>query len=358
MELIDALGGDLTEEARADLPRAATGSRSTSRSWSARASIGAPAGVRAQRRCPDRCPQALYEPLVARLYATPAALPVAATAAAAGQQVDRALLAAAMSIGSDELDATLAALVEGQILEPVAGGRYRFRHELLREVAYELQPPSWRRKVHDRLCDLLATDDPADWYVLASHYELAERHHEAAAAYQQTAEWARRRGALDEARAHLKRAIDLVVPLASDAARDHREVELRLRRGFLAMAIEGAASEEASAGLRPLPRAGRGRPGQRRHVQHADLALAALAPLARELDRARDVTATLRASLEGKRDRTSAPRSLGGFGLLDWFEGDFDSAVETLFGSTTTGRSAREHEAKRRSGSPRYPTRR
>ena len=175
--------------------------------------LGAPAGVRGIAPMPGSVPEALYEPLVARLYATPAALPVAATAAAAGQQVDRALLAAAMSIGSDELDATLAALVDGQILEPVpAAGRYRFRHELLREVAYELQPPSWRRKVHDRLCDLLATDDPADWYVLASHFERAERHHEAADAYQQTAEWARRRGALDEARAHLTRAIDLVGP--------------------------------------------------------------------------------------------------------------------------------------------------
>ena len=246
MALIDALGGDLTEQARADLAARSGGIPLYLEELVRAGELGAPAGVRGIAPMPGSVPEALYEPLVARLYATPAALPVAATAAAAGQQVDRALLAAAMSIGSDELDATLAALVEGQILESVAGGRYRFRHELLREVAYELQPPSWRRKVHDRLCDLLATDDPADWYVLASHYERAERHHEAAAAYQQTAEWARRRGALDEARAHLKRAIDLVVPLASDAARDHREVELRLRRGFLAMAIEGAASEEAS----------------------------------------------------------------------------------------------------------------
>ena len=130
-----------------------------------------------------------------------------------------------------------------------AAGRYRFRHELLREVAYELQPPSWRRKVHE---PARATSSPpttpADWHVLASHYERAERHREAAAAYQQTAEWARRRGALDEARAHLTRAIDLVVAAGRAMRRaTTARSELRLRRGFLAMPIEGAASADASA---------------------------------------------------------------------------------------------------------------
>ena len=160
MALIDALGGDLTEQARADLAARSGGIPLYLEELVRAGELGAPARVRGIAPMPGSVPEALYEPLVARLYATPAALPVAATAAAAGQQVDRALLAAAMSIGSDELDATLAALVEGQILESVAGGRYRFRHELLREVAYELQPPSWRRKVHDRLCDLLATRRP------------------------------------------------------------------------------------------------------------------------------------------------------------------------------------------------------
>ena len=127
---------------------------------------------------PGSVPAALYEPLVARLYQTPDALPVAATAAAAGQEVDRVLLA------RDDVDAApgarpdARALVDAQVLEPVAGPapRFQFRHELLREVAYELQPPSWRRKVHGRLCDLLASDDPSDWPVLASHFERAERH--------------------------------------------------------------------------------------------------------------------------------------------------------------------------------------
>jgi hypothetical protein len=279
---------------------------------------------------PGSVPEVLYEPLVARLYATPAALPVAATAAAAGQEVDRSLLAATMSVPAEELSLPIRALVDAQVIEPVEDrpGRYRFRHELLRDVAYELQPPSWRRKVHDRLCDILAADEPSDWHVLASHFERAERYSEAAAAYQQTAEGARRRGALDEARAHLTRAIDLVMPLTGRLARDHREVELRLRRGFLAMSAEGAGSAEASADFdRCLELAAADPEGDDMFstlisVWAYDLSRA-------ELERARQVSATLRAALAGKRD-VFRPQNLAGFGMLDWFGGSFTSALRAL----------------------------
>lgn len=340
--LIDSLDDGLTEPARAELAARSGGIPLYLEELLRARTVARPPRIGAGVPVPGSVPEVLYEPLVARLYSTPAALPVAATAAAAGQQVDRSLLAAAMSLPPAELDATLAALVDARILEPVAGERYRFRHELLREVAYELQPPSWRRKVHDRLCDLLASDDPSDWHVLASHYERAERHHEAAAAYQQTAEWARRRGALDEARAHLTRAIDLVVPLASDAERDHREVELRLRRGFLAMAIEGAASEEASEDFdRCLELAAADPDGD-------DLfsTLISLWPhyLSRaELARAREVTATLRGSLGGRRD-VFRPHNRGAFGMLDWFAGDFAGAVDGLSGFDHDGDDATVEE--------------
>jgi class 3 adenylate cyclase/tetratricopeptide (TPR) repeat protein len=278
---------------------------------------------------PGSVPKVLYEPLVARLYATPAALPVAATAAAAGQEVHRALLAATMSIEEEELDAPLRELVEAAVLEPIEGRsvRYRFRHELLREVAYELQPPSWRRRVHDRLCDVLTREEPSDWHVLASHFERAERHSEASAAYQQTAESARRRGALGEARAHLTRAIDLVMSLPREAARDHREVELRLRRGFLAMSTEGAGSPEASADFdRCLELAAADPEGD---DMFSTLISVWAYDLARgELDRARQVSETLRGAI-GERHYFRPP-NLAGFGMLDWFGGNFPAALDTL----------------------------
>jgi tetratricopeptide (TPR) repeat protein len=280
---------------------------------------------------PGSVPEVLYEPLVARLYATPSAIPVAATAAAAGQEVDRSLLAATMpDMPAANLDSTLGALVDGRILEAVQGRseRYQFRHELLREVAYELQPPSWRREVHSRLCDLLAGDESRDWHVLASHFERAERHSEAAAAYQETAELARRRGALSEARTHLTRAIDLVLPLDPGNTRDHREIQLRLRRGFLAMSQEGAGSAQASADFDRCLELAESDP-------HGDDMLSTLISLwayylsRAELDRAREVTMTLRGTL-GKQPKTLRPTNIAGSGMLDWFAGDFTTANQEL----------------------------
>jgi class 3 adenylate cyclase len=289
-----------------------------------------PAAVGDGAPIPGSVPTALYEPLVARLYATPTALPVAAAAAAAGQEADRALLASTMTIPEEELDSTLRDLVDAQILEPVAGrsDRYQFRHELLREVAYELQPPSWRRKIHSRLGDFLSRHEPGDWRILASHFERAERYEEAANAYQQTAEGARRRGALQEARSHLARAIDLIQPLAGDTAHDHREVDLRLRRGFLAMSAEGAGSSDASADFDRCLELAEAEP-RGDDMFSTLISLWAYYLSRAQLDRARDVSETLRSALEGSRSYFR-PQNLAGLGMLDWFAGCFTSAADTL----------------------------
>jgi class 3 adenylate cyclase len=279
---------------------------------------------------PGSVPKALYEPLVARLYATPASLPVAAAAAAAGQASDRELLAATLALPPAELDAALQALVDARVLEADDGPvcRYTFRHELLREVAYELQPPSWRRKVHDRLCDVLARHQPVDWHVLASQFERAERYSEAAGAYRQTAEAARRRGALAEARTHLTRAIELVLQLPGDAGRDHREVGLRLRRGFLAMSAEGAASADASADFDRCVELAASDPSG--HDMSRTLISVWAYDLSRgELARARRILVTLRGVLDGPGD-AFRPQNTAGFGIVDWFAGRFSNALDEL----------------------------
>jgi class 3 adenylate cyclase len=332
--LIDALQEGVPEQDRLALATRSDGIPLYLEELVRAGAVQPPATTGAASPVPGSVPAVLYEPLVARLYATPAALPVAATAAAAGQEVDRSLLAATMSIPAEELDSTLRDLVAARVLEPIVGrsARYQFRHELLREVAYELQPPSWRRKVHNRLCDLLTRDEPGDWYVLASHFERAERHHEAAEAYQQTAEWARRRGALDEARSHLTRAIDLVMPLTADATRDHREVDLRLRRGFLAISAEGAASADASADFDRCLELAAADP--RGDDMFSTLISVWVYDLSRaELDRARHVSETLRAAVGDERDYFR-PQNLAGFGMLDWFAGSFASALDTLAAAT------------------------
>jgi hypothetical protein len=242
-------------------------------------------------------------------------------------------------------------------MQPVAGrtARYQFRHELLREIAYELQPPSWRRKVHSRLSDLLSREEVSDWRVLASHFELAERFREAAEAYEHTAEGARRRGALTEARSHLTRAAGLVEHVAKEEGRDSLEVGIRLRRGFLAMLAEGVADTNASADFdRCLELAASDPRGD--DMVSALSAVWAHALSRGELGRARRISETLYAGLD---EGTGHLRSevLAGFGMLDWFEGSFDSAAETLFGSTRDlARIEREHESDKLWFTTGYPT--
>jgi class 3 adenylate cyclase/tetratricopeptide (TPR) repeat protein len=281
---------------------------------------------------PGSVPAALYEPLVARLYATPAALPVAATVAAAGKEVDRSLLAATIALPDEDLDTTLRSLLDARILVLAEGrgDRYHFRHELLREVAYELQPPSWRRKVHSRLCDYLTREQTGDWRALAAHFERAARYEEAAHAYRQTAEAARRRGALEEARSHLARAIELMQTVAGDHA--GLEVDLRLRRGFLAMSLEGAGSTDASGDYERCLELAAADP--RGDAMFSTLISLWSYHLSRgELDRARDTSTTLRSALAGSRGYYR-PQNLAGFGMLDWFAGDFQAAIETLDSAT------------------------
>ncbi len=328
LELIDSLREDLAGQERLALAVRSAGIplyleelvRASGDQRTAPASHASPV--------PGSVPAALYEPLVARLYATPAALPVAAAVAAAGREVDHALLAATITLPAEELDSTLEALLRAQILESVADRpvSYQFRHELLREVAYELQPPSWRRRVHSRLSDLLTREEPGDWLVVASHFELAERHEEAAQAYRETAEAARRRGALEEARAHLAHAIDLIYPLAGDHA--ELEADLRLRRGFLAMSQEGASSPDAAADYKRCLELGEG--DSRSAARFSTLISLWAYHLSRgELARAREISTTLRSALAGSRGNFR-PQNLASFGMLDWFAGSFTSSLESL----------------------------
>src|SRR4029078_3359290 len=124
LELIEALEGGLPEDERLAL---ATRSDGIPLYLEELVRAGASASdPDSTAPIPGSVPAALYEPLVARLYATPDALPVAATAAAPCQEVDRSLVAEAMSIPARELAPTLRDLVDARIMQPVPGRGARY----------------------------------------------------------------------------------------------------------------------------------------------------------------------------------------------------------------------------------------
>jgi class 3 adenylate cyclase/tetratricopeptide (TPR) repeat protein len=205
----------------------------------------------ASRDAPASVPDVLYEPLVARLEGAAHGASVAAAVATIGREADRGLLAQVSELPPDDLEEAIVGLLGALVLERAGTipERFRFRHELVREVAYDLQPPSRRRDLHARVADALVADaadtDAVDWAVVATHYETAGRVAAAADALDNAARAARRRGALPEARELLGRAIELVA--GATEAMVEREIDLRLQRGFIAVSLEGNSSAVAAA---------------------------------------------------------------------------------------------------------------
>ena len=193
-------------------------------------------------------PDALYEPLFARLRASPNAAPVVEAAAVIGRQFDRGLLCSVCQRSGDEIDDVLDELEDALVIEPSGTDSWRFRHELLHEVARELPPAGVRQGLHAKVADALLQGaggiDP-DWRVVAGHYAQAARFNDAISAYRQAATEARRRGALAEARTYLSLALTQLDRLAANADRDRSEIAVRLERGFLAAAAEGNQSPAA-----------------------------------------------------------------------------------------------------------------
>lgn len=274
-------------------------------------------------------PDSLYEALFARLQSRDA-VQVAEGAAAVGDLVDRRLLAAAVEIAEPDLDRAIVELCAGRVLEPVGQGNWRFRHELLRDIAAELSPPSLRRRMHGRIADAmvsLTAEANADWPLIADHYVRAERYDSASAAYRKASGVARQRGALNEARFYLGRAIAQVERMPAGPERDDREIALRLRRGFLFYAAEGALSQNAAADFE--------RCLQLRGTEVTEDLFSILTALwahyvtRADLRRAQQVLQAIDAGFV-KGQSSEFPTLTAGFGMLAWYRGEFDEARDKL----------------------------
>jgi class 3 adenylate cyclase/tetratricopeptide (TPR) repeat protein len=275
-------------------------------------------------------PEALYEPLFARLRASANVVPVVEAAAVIGRHIDRGLLCSVVDLSENDVDEVIDELEDALVLEPWGTDGWRFRHELLREVAAELAPPSVRRGLHAKVADALVggVGGEPDWRLAAGHYERAERFDDAASAYQQASTDARRRGALAEARTSLTQALAQLDRAAPGPARDRREITLRLERGFLASAAQGHQSRAAAADFERCLQLG----GTDLRDDALFATLAALLSYYTghaDLRRAAQVIESLRAGLEQGR-QWFRPAIEARFGLVAWLRGDFDAARHHL----------------------------
>jgi class 3 adenylate cyclase/tetratricopeptide (TPR) repeat protein len=277
-------------------------------------------------------PEALYEPLFAGLHHPHAdVVPVVEAAAVIGRAGDLPLLRSVVGRDAEDVDDVVTELVRARVLERRGTDGWRFRHELFREVAAELAPPSLGHDLHARaasaLVDAASAVEP-DWRVVAGHYKRAQQYDDAVEAYQKASINARRRGAIHEAVACLTKALDQLTRCAAGSARDRREIAIRLQRGFLAGATQGSMSGEGPADFqRCLALASTG--------NYQDELLSTLTALigyylARaELRRAHELLDTLYGRVAQDR-QWGYPAIESSLGTVFWLEGDFDTAREHL----------------------------
>lgn len=295
------------------------------------------AALRAAPSDDNRVPDALYEPLFARLSTGTNVVPVIEAAAVIGREIDGSLLTAVVDLDESAVEEVAERLVDARVFERIGCAHWRFRHELLREVAGELAPPSVRRLLHTKVADALVANsagDP-DWPLVASHYEQSGRHADAADAYQRAATAARRRGALAEARVHLDHAVAQVEQCPPGPDRDRREIAPRLERGYLIATAEGAQSPIAAADFeRCLQLAGTDLRDDQLFATL--LAVGAYYLWRSDLRRAPPLIQALHAATAHGREWFQ-PALAGSAGILAWLRGEFDTAREHFEQATMLG---------------------
>jgi class 3 adenylate cyclase/tetratricopeptide (TPR) repeat protein len=277
-----------------------------------------------------RVPDTLYETLFARLRSSTNALLVVEAAALIGSRIEQSLLLSVVDLDEHDVDEVIQQLTRTRVLTPIGKNSWRFHHELLREVAAELSPPSVRLRLHSRIADALVTtaaDGTPEWPLVAHHYESAERFDEAATAYEQASADARRRGALNEARTYLNRALQDIGRLAPGPKRDRREIAARLESGFLASAAMGHASTEAAAEFERCLQLIGAAPG--RELYATLNALWSYYTARGDLRRGTRLLESLGARVEGVSD-ISRGATVAVTGILAGFRGEFDAARQTL----------------------------
>ena len=102
-------------------------------------------------------PMTLRDSLIARLDVSPAVKAVAQIAACIGREIEESVLRQSAALAADVLDEGLERLTDSGLAVAEAGGRYRFRHALLCDIAYETLLTPRRQSLHARIAETLET---------------------------------------------------------------------------------------------------------------------------------------------------------------------------------------------------------
>jgi predicted ATPase len=122
--------------------------------------------------------------------------------------------------------------------------KYRFKHALVRDAAYESLLKAKRLALHARLVDILESRSAAAPEVVAQHAEAAELFEKAVGYWDKAARLAIERSGSVEAVGHFRRALPLLLNLPPSRERDQRESKLQAALGAQLGVTKGYAAPD------------------------------------------------------------------------------------------------------------------
>ncbi|QUD89367.1 AAA family ATPase [Phenylobacterium montanum] len=208
-------------------------------------------------------PATLLDSLTARLDRLGPAKEVAQLASVLGREFTYELLQAVSSLPEADLRASLARLIEAELLHARGvppRANYQFKHALIQDAAYETLLKRKRQGLHARvaqtLVDRFAELAAAQPELVAAHWARAGEVQPALAAWKDAGDAAYARRAFKESEAHYRQGLELLRGCPASSERDAKELDLtsalnrvlQLTRGYAAPeTIEAASRARALA---------------------------------------------------------------------------------------------------------------
>jgi predicted ATPase len=193
-------------------------------------------------------PMTLQDSLMARLDRLPAGRALAQYAATIGREFDDILLGAVVDVRIHKEG--IAQLMNAGLIQriDVTPTRFRFKHALVSDTAYQSLLKSERRVYHAQIADAIERVTPeiaeAQPEIVAHHLTEGGRVERAVPLWQAAGERAMSRSANREALHHLETGLNLLSAMPHTAARESQELGLRMAIGPVLITLKGNAAPE------------------------------------------------------------------------------------------------------------------
>ncbi len=196
-------------------------------------------------------PATLHDSLMARLDQLGAGKELAQWGAVLGREFSHEVLDAVTPYDEPTLHAGLSQLVEAGLMFQrglYPQSRYRFKHALIQDAAYNALPKRRRQALHRQIAEVLEVQFPemveSQPELLAHHYTQAGLTEPSIVYWEQAGRQALAHSANQEAMRHLTTGLEALQTLPDNADRQLRELTLQMLLGPVLMALKGQAAPD------------------------------------------------------------------------------------------------------------------